>query len=101
MTKVMTNASTIHNASFKAILPENIDWKPFAALPAPVRLAMIIGHPSKPEPFMIRVRVPDGVILMPHRHPEDRIYTVISGVSTSALVSNSTPTNLRRIHREV
>src|SRR5215510_4601713 len=80
MTKVMTNASTIHTASFKAILPENIEWKPFAALPAPVRLAMIIGHPSKPEAFMIRVRVPDGVILMPHRHPEDRIYTVISGV---------------------
>jgi uncharacterized RmlC-like cupin family protein len=29
---------------------------------------------------MIRVKVPDGVKLMPHRHSEDRIYTVISGV---------------------
>jgi quercetin dioxygenase-like cupin family protein len=29
---------------------------------------------------MIRVRVPGGVKLMPHRHSEDRIYTVISGV---------------------
>ena len=29
---------------------------------------------------MIRVKVPAGVKLMPHRHPEDRIYTVISGV---------------------
>jgi quercetin dioxygenase-like cupin family protein len=26
------------------------------------------------------VKVPDGVKLMPHRHPEDRVYTVISGV---------------------
>jgi len=76
----MTEASTVHTGSFKAILPEDIDWKPFAALPSPVRLAVIIGQPSKPEPFMIRVRVPGGVILMPHRHPEDRIYTVISGV---------------------
>jgi quercetin dioxygenase-like cupin family protein len=24
--------------------------------------------------------VPDGVKLMPHRHPEDRVYTVMSGV---------------------
>jgi quercetin dioxygenase-like cupin family protein len=24
--------------------------------------------------------VPSGVKLMPHRHPEDRVYTVISGV---------------------
>jgi quercetin dioxygenase-like cupin family protein len=29
---------------------------------------------------MIRVKVPSGVKLMPHRHSEDRIYTVISGV---------------------
>jgi quercetin dioxygenase-like cupin family protein len=29
---------------------------------------------------VIRVKVPSGVKLMPHRHPEDRIYTVMSGV---------------------
>ena len=29
---------------------------------------------------MIRVKVPSGVKLMPHRHPKDRIYTVMSGV---------------------
>ena len=29
---------------------------------------------------MIRVKVPSGVKLMPHQHPEDRIYTVMSGV---------------------
>ena len=29
---------------------------------------------------MISVKVPSGVKLMPHRHPEDRVYTVISGV---------------------
>ena len=75
-----TEASTTHDRTFKAILPEDIDWKPFAALPSPVRVAVIIGEPSKPEPFMIRVKVPRGVKLMPHRHPEDRIYTVISGI---------------------
>ena len=30
--------------------------------------------------YTIRVKAPSGVKLMPHRHPEDRIYTVISGV---------------------
>ena len=29
---------------------------------------------------MIRVKAPGGAKLMPHQHPEDRIYTVISGV---------------------
>ena len=67
-------------AVFKAIVPEDIDWKSFAALPPSVRLAVIVGQPSEPGPYVIRVKVPRGLKLMPHRHPEDRIYTVISGV---------------------
>lgn len=67
-------------ALFKAILPEDIDWKPFAAFPPSARLAVIVGQPSEPAPYVVRVKVPHGVKLMPHRHPEDRVYTVISGV---------------------
>ena len=65
---------------FKAILPEEIDWKPFAAFPASVRLAVVVGQPLQDGPYTIRVKVPRGVKLMQHRHPEDRIYTVISGI---------------------
>jgi hypothetical protein len=67
-------------AVFKAILPEDIDWKPFPAFPPSARLAVVVGHPSEPGPYVVRVKVPSGVTLMPHRHPEDRIYTVMSGV---------------------
>ena len=63
---------------FKSVLPEDIHWKPFAAFPPSVRLAVIVGQPSEVDPYTIRVRVPHGVKLMPHRHPEDRVYTVIS-----------------------
>lgn len=65
---------------FRAILAENIDWKPFPAFPPEARLAVLVGQPSEAGPYMVRVKVPPGVKLMPHRHPEDRIYTVISGV---------------------
>ena len=44
------------------------------------RLAIVVGQPVQEGPYTIRVKVPDGVKLMPHRHPEDLIYTVISGV---------------------
>ncbi len=67
-------------AEFKAILTEDIDWKPFAAMPAPVRLAVIVGQPSAEGPYVVRVRVPRDVKLMPHTHSEDRVYTVISGI---------------------
>ena len=67
-------------AVFKAILSEDIDWKPFASFPPSVRLAAVVGQPSEAGPYTIRVKVPHGVKLMPHKHPEDRVYTVISGV---------------------
>ena len=67
-------------AVFRAILPEEIDWKPFAAFPASVRLAVVVGQPLQDGPYTIRVKVPCDVKLMPHRHPEDRVYTVMSGV---------------------
>ena len=67
-------------AVFRSILPEDIDWQPFPAFPPAVRLAVIVGHPSEPGPYVIRVKAPGGTKLMPHRHPEDRIYTVMSGV---------------------
>jgi quercetin dioxygenase-like cupin family protein len=65
---------------FRAIRAEDIDWKPFPAFPPRVRLAILVGEPTTPGPYLIRVKVPRGVKLMPHTHREDRIYTVISGV---------------------
>jgi hypothetical protein len=67
-------------AVFRSVLPDDIDWKPFASFPPPARLAVVVGQPTEPGPYVIRVKVPSGVKLMPHRHPEDRVYTVISGV---------------------
>ena len=67
-------------AVFKAIISDDVEWKSFAAFPAAVRLAVLVGEPSDGGPYVIRVRVPREVKLMPHTHPEDRVYTVISGI---------------------
>jgi quercetin dioxygenase-like cupin family protein len=65
---------------FRVIRPEEMQWRPFPPFPRDARLAVLIGDPTKPGPYVIRVRLPHNVRMMPHRHPEDRIYTVISGV---------------------
>ena len=65
---------------FRSVLPEDIEWKAFPAFPPSARLAILVGDPKEAGPYVIRVKVPSGVKLMPHRHPEDRIYTVMSGV---------------------
>lgn len=63
-----------------AIHAEAIRFEPFAAFPPHAELAKVVGDPSLPGPYVVRVKVAGGVKLLPHTHPEDRVYTVISGV---------------------
>jgi hypothetical protein len=65
---------------FRSVLPEDIEWKRFPAFPPSARLAVVVGDPTGPGPYVIRIKLPAGVKLMPHVHPEDRVDTVISGV---------------------
>lgn len=65
---------------FRSLLPHDVDWKPFAAFPPAARLAIVVGNPAQPDPHVVRVKLPAGQKLMPHRHDEDRVYTVISGI---------------------
>jgi quercetin dioxygenase-like cupin family protein len=67
-------------AVFRSVLPEDINWRSFPAFPSSMRLAVVVGHPAEPGPYVIRVKAPGGSKVMPHTHPEDRIYTIISGV---------------------
>ncbi|HSZ42439.1 MAG TPA: cupin domain-containing protein [Trebonia sp.] len=70
----------LDQAVFRSVLPADIDWEPFPSFPPSARLAVVVGDTAQPAPYVVRVRVPAGVRLMPHRHREDRVYTVISGV---------------------
>jgi quercetin dioxygenase-like cupin family protein len=65
---------------FGSILPEDVPWASFPAFPPTVRIAILVGDTKEAAPYVIRVKVPNGVKLMPHKHQEDRVYTVISGV---------------------
>ena len=70
----------LDQAVFRSALPEDIAWAPFPSFPPSARLAVVVGDISEPAPYVVRVKVPAGVKLMPHRHHEDRVYTVMSGV---------------------
>jgi uncharacterized RmlC-like cupin family protein len=74
--------STQHSEQFwlTRVLPEELDWEPFPSFPPAARLAVVVGEISKAAPYVVRVKLPSGVRLMPHRHHEDRVYTVMSGV---------------------
>lgn len=90
----MTKAHQPDEGRFKAILPENVEWKSFPAFPPSARLAVLVGEPSQQGPYVVRMKLPSGVKLMPHRHPEDRVYTVISGTFYIGLGERFDPSKL-------
>jgi len=49
------------------------------SLPPGAQAAVLLGHPAKEGPFVIRLRFPAGFVIPPHRHSKDELVTVISG----------------------
>ena len=79
MSTLPVPAQGLPNKSFASVRPEDIQWMPYPAIGKEGHTAVIVGTPSMPAPYVVRVKVGSGMKLMPHIHPEDRIYTVISG----------------------
>ena len=76
----MQNAHQPGQDRFKVVKPDEMEWRPFPAYPPEARVAVLVGDPAQPGPYTIRVKLPAGGRMAPHKHPEDRVYTVISGV---------------------
>jgi quercetin dioxygenase-like cupin family protein len=79
----MTTSASAHGLSpavIGSVRSEDICFEPFAAFPEGAEIAKVVGDPAARAPYVVRVKVAGGVRLMPHVHPEDRMYTVISGV---------------------
>ena len=45
-----------------------------------MKAAFVVGSPSQPGLYTIRVHIEDGGLMPPHSHPDDRMITVLSGV---------------------
>ena len=88
-------AQSLPLGHFGSVLTEDIKWQAFPAFPPEARLAVLVGEPSKAGPYVVRVKLPGGVKLMPHTHPEDRIYTVVSGVFYIGLGTTFDPDKLQ------
>jgi quercetin dioxygenase-like cupin family protein len=58
-------------------LPDQIEYK---GLPGTLQIATLYGDPSKPEVFVQRFKIPAGLKLTPHYHPDSpRTVAVLSG----------------------
>lgn len=60
------------------ILPDTLRWID-APGGLPLQATWIIGAESKPEPYLLRVKLNAGGRIPPHTHPDARNSTVLSG----------------------
>ena len=59
---------------------DGIQWGPAPpSLPPGAKAAVLMGDPSKPVPYVIRVNLPDGYKVPPHWHPTAENVTVLKG----------------------
>ncbi|MBM3982662.1 MAG: DUF4437 domain-containing protein [Planctomycetes bacterium] len=60
--------------------PAELTWQDGPlSLPPGAKFAVLEGDPTKPGPFVFRVKVPDGYRIPPHTHPKPERVTVVSG----------------------
>jgi quercetin dioxygenase-like cupin family protein len=63
-----------------AIHADAVKWGPAPpSLPPGAQAAALFGSPAKAGPFVIRLKLPAGFVVPPHRHSKDEFVTVISG----------------------
>lgn len=78
--KMSPGVSPTEMGEFNVFPAGEIKWqKGPASLPAGAEMAVLEGDPSKPGPFVFRVKVPDGFTIAPHTHPKAERLTVIAG----------------------
>ena len=79
-----TKTTTAHHATaapkYGASTPNNLQWGPAPpGLPSGAEVSVLEGDPSKPGPFTIRAKMPDGYRIQAHWHPGVEHVTVMSG----------------------
>jgi quercetin dioxygenase-like cupin family protein len=63
-----------------ALSPSEMKWSAQGGLALPgLEQTTLVGDPSKPGPYTIRLKFPAGFKVAPHTHPDSREVTILSG----------------------
>jgi hypothetical protein len=81
-----------------ALTADEMKWSSQGGLALPgMEQTNLIGNPSKPGPYTLRLKFPAGFKLPPHFHPDAREVTVLSGVWYTGYGETSDPAKLKAL----
>ena len=75
-----------------AALPGQLTWTPYSAGGFQ---AILLGDPGRPGTYVVRIRLPAGLHIAPHSHPDGRIVQVLSGTMYLAFGEQADTTRLQ------
>jgi len=81
-----------------ALTADNMRWSSQGGLALPgLEQASLVGDPSKPGPYTIRLKFPAGYKLAPHTHPDSREVTILSGTWYTGYGEQADPALLKAL----
>ncbi len=79
---ILGASTSLHAADghHTVVSADAVKWGPAPpSLPPGAQAAVLLGAPSQPGPFVLRLKLPAGFTVPPHRHTKDEFVTVIAG----------------------
>ena len=81
-----------------ALTADEMQWSPQGALALPgLEQVTLVGEPSKPGPYTIRLKFPAGYKPAPHTHPDPREVTILSGTWYTGYGDSYDPARLKAL----
>jgi hypothetical protein len=62
-----------------------------------MQMVLLFGDPSQPGPYIFRAKMPSGYKLPPHKHPDERIVTVLKGIYWSGVGERYNPMVMKEL----
>ena len=78
LTALLSSGVAAQSGTFPLVqkTPDQLQW---TKSPNGVEQSVLVGDPTKPGLYALRLKFPAGLKLQPHTHPEQRIAVVLSG----------------------
>ena len=81
-----------------ALTADQMKWNSQGGLALPgLEQVSLVGDPSKPGPYTIRLKFPAGYKLAPHTHPDSREVTILSGTWYTGYGEQADPALLKAL----
>jgi len=78
-------SSAMAQHALTRVTPDALTWKDNPAFPKGIRIATLVGDPTKAgEVVVLRIKFPANSRIPPHTHPYSEVVTVVSGTLGSS-----------------